>query len=201
MKEINLIAQDTTYYGHDLGIDEGLAQLLEQMVEAVPEVPWIRMLYAFPGFVTPRLIEVIARYPQILPYIDIPLQHAHPDVLQRMRRPDDVDEVRRTIANLRKAMPDVAIRTTLVVGFPGETDAEFQTLLDFVKEMQFDRVGVFVYSHEQGTTAGRLDDDVAPEVKESRREASDDSAAGNLFSAQCQFCRTSPGSAVGRIRG
>ncbi|TFG67124.1 MAG: MiaB/RimO family radical SAM methylthiotransferase, partial [Anaerolineales bacterium] len=144
VKEINLIAQDTTYYGHDLGIDEGLAQLLEQMVATVPDVPWIRILYAFPGFVTPHLIEVIARYPQILPYIDIPLQHAHPDVLHRMRRPDDVDEVRRTIASLRTAMPDVAIRTTLVVGFPGETDAEFQTLLDFVKEMQFDRVGVFV---------------------------------------------------------
>jgi len=171
VKEINLIAQDTTYYGHDLGMDEGLAQLLESLVNEIPKVPWIRILYAFPGFVTPRLIKVIARYPQILHYIDIPLQHAHPNVLRRMRRPDDVDDVRRTIENLREAMPDVAIRTTLVVGFPGETEAEFQTLLDFLREMQFDRVGVFVYSHELGTTAGLLADDVPADVKQARREA------------------------------
>ena len=190
VKEINLIAQDTTYYGHDLGMDEGLAQLLEQMVKAVPEVPWIRILYAFPGFVTPRLIEVIARYPQILPYIDIPLQHAHPDILRRMRRPDDVDEVRHTIENLRAAMPDVAIRTTLVVGFPGETEAEFQALLDFVKEMQFDRVGVFVYSHEMGTTAGKMDDDVPADVKEARREA--------LMVAQQQISLARNASFIGR---
>ena len=140
-------------------MNNGLAQLLEQLVNAIPEVPWIRVLYAFPGFVTPRLIEVISSYPQILPYIDIPLQHAHPDVLRRMRRPDDVDEVRRTIANLREVMPDVAIRTTLIVGFPGETEEEFQVLMEFVKEMQFDRVGVFAYSHELGTSAGGLHDD------------------------------------------
>jgi ribosomal protein S12 methylthiotransferase len=171
VKEINLIAQDTTFYGQDLGMDDGLAELLEQLVNTIPEVPWIRILYAFPGYISPRLIEVIARYPQILHYIDIPLQHAHPDVLRRMRRPDDVSEVRRTIANLREVMPDVAIRTTLIVGFPGETEAEFKTLVDFVREMQFDRVGVFVYSHELGTSAGRLDDDVPPDVKQARREA------------------------------
>ena len=170
VQEINLIAQDTTYYGYDLGMKDGLAQLLEQLVETVPALPWIRILYAFPGFVTPRLIETIARNSQILPYIDIPLQHAHSDVLRRMQRPKDVDEVRRTVARLRKVMPDVAIRTTLIIGFPGETDDEFQTLLDFVREMQFDRVGVFVYSHELGTAAGRLNDDVPINVKQARRE-------------------------------
>ncbi|MDF1513376.1 MAG: 30S ribosomal protein S12 methylthiotransferase RimO [Anaerolineae bacterium] len=169
--EINLIAQDTTYYGYDLGMKEGLAQLLEDMVVAVPEVPWIRVLYAFPGFVTPRLIDVISRYPQILPYIDIPLQHAHPAVLRRMLRPDDINEVRHTIELLRKSMPDVAIRTTFVVGFPGETDEEFEQLMDFINEMRFDRVGVFEYSHEVGTPASQLPDDIPPEVKAARRQA------------------------------
>ncbi len=169
--EINLIAQDTTFYGHDLGLQDGLAQLLERLVAAVPDIPWIRVLYAFPGYLTPRLIEVFAQSPQVLPYIDLPLQHAHPDVLRRMRRPHDMDEVRRTIAKLRAAMPDLALRTTFIVGFPGETEAEFSTLLDFVNEMRFDRVGVFTYSHEEGTPASQLEDDVHPMEKEERYEA------------------------------
>ncbi|MFQ6101494.1 MAG: 30S ribosomal protein S12 methylthiotransferase RimO [Anaerolineae bacterium] len=170
VQEIVLIAQDTTDYGHDLGMREGLADLLERVVAAVPQVRWIRLMYAYPGRVTERLIETLARHPQILPYLDIPLQHAHPDVLRRMRRPADVEGVRRTVERLRAAMPQIAIRTTFLVGFPGETEAEFQTLLDFVAKMEFDRVGVFVYSHEGGTSAARLDDDVPPEVKERRRE-------------------------------
>jgi ribosomal protein S12 methylthiotransferase len=172
MQEIVLIAQDTTDYGHDLGLAGGLAELMEQIVAAVPQVPWIRLMYAYPGRrdVMERLIETMARHPQILPYIDIPLQHAHPDVLRRMRRPADVDEVCHTLAQLRAVMPDVAIRTTFLVGFPGETGAEFRTLLDFVAEMAFDRVGVFEYSHEEGTPAARLADDVPPEIKEERRE-------------------------------
>jgi ribosomal protein S12 methylthiotransferase len=169
--EINLIAQDVTYYGHDHGMKDGLAQLLEQMVVAIPDVPWIRLLYAFPGFVTPRLIDVIAQSPQILPYIDIPLQHAHPDVLRRMRRPTDVDGVRRLIEQLRAAIPGVALRTTFIVGFPGETEAEFLTLLDFVNEMRFDRLGVFTYSHENGTAAAKFVDDVPAAAKEERHEA------------------------------
>lgn len=169
--EINLIAQDATFYGYDLGLKDGLADLLERLVDAVPDVPWLRILYAFPGYVTPRLIDVIAQHPQILPYIDIPLQHAHPDVLRRMRRPADVAEVRRMIAHLRTTMPEIALRTTLIVGFPGETDAEFRTLLDFVEEARFDRVGVFIYSHEDGTAAAQLEDDVPDGVKEARREA------------------------------
>ncbi len=170
VREIVLIAQDTTDYGHDLGMREGLADLLERLTAELPQVEWIRLMYAYPGRVTERLIETMARHPQILPYLDIPLQHAHPDVLRRMRRPADIEGVRRTIRRLRAAMPDIAIRTTFLVGYPGETEAEFGVLLDFVAEMKFDRVGVFTYSHEEGTPAARLEDDVPPEVKEERRE-------------------------------
>ncbi|MGC9394068.1 MAG: 30S ribosomal protein S12 methylthiotransferase RimO [Anaerolineae bacterium] len=169
--EINLIAQDVTYYGRDMGLQDGLAQLLEQMLVEIPDVPWLRLLYAFPGFVTSRLIDVIAQSPQVLPYIDIPLQHAHPDVLRRMRRPADIDSVRRLVEDLRAAIPDIALRTTFIVGFPGETERQFLTLLDFVNATHFDRVGVFTYSHENGTAAAQFPDDVPLEVKEERREA------------------------------
>lgn len=170
VQEIVLIAQDSTDYGRDLRIKEGLASLLEQLVAEIPQVPWLRLMYAYPGRITPRLIETMARHPQILSYLDIPLQHAHPDVLRRMRRPANVEQVRRTIARLREVMPEIAIRTTFLVGYPGETGAEFRTLLNFVEEIAFDRVGVFAYSHEEGTPAAALEDDVPPEVKEDRRE-------------------------------
>jgi ribosomal protein S12 methylthiotransferase len=167
-QEIILIAQDTTGYGHDLGLRDGLPNLLEQLVRAVPQVPWIRLMYAFPGPVVDRVIEAMARHPQILPYLEIPLQHAHPDVLRRMRRPSDVEKVRHTVERMRAMIPNVAVRTTFLVGFPGETEAEFQVLLDFVAEMAFDRVGVFAYSHEEGTPAVRMADDVPQAVKEAR---------------------------------
>ncbi len=169
VKEIILIAQDTTAYGRDLGMEDGLATLLEQLVRRVPDVPWIRVMYAFPGEITPRLIGVVAEYPQVLPYLDLPLQHAHPAVLRRMRRPADVEWVRRTVSTLRERIPGMTIRTAFIVGYPGETEEEFATLVDFVREMAFDRVGVFTYSHEEGTEAARLRDDVPPEVKEERR--------------------------------
>jgi len=170
-QEIILIGQDTTDYGHDLGMRDGLAALLTQLVQ-VSQVEWIRLMYAYPGRrgLTERLIETMARHRQILPYLDLPLQHAHPDVLRRMRRPADIGSVRRTVERLRTAMPEIAIRSTFLVGFPGETEAEFQALLDFVAEMKFDRVGAFTYSHEEGTPAAGLDDDVPPEVKEERRQ-------------------------------
>lgn len=169
VQEIILIAQDTTDYGHDLGMRNGLAWLLEQMTLTVPQVPWIRLMYAYPGRVTDQLIETMARHPQILPYLDIPLQHAHPDVLRRMRRPADVEGMRHTVERLRAAMPDIAIRTTFIVGYPGETETEFQALLDFVAQLTFERVGVFTYFHEEGTPAANLEDDVPPEVKRERR--------------------------------
>ncbi|MFW6082677.1 MAG: 30S ribosomal protein S12 methylthiotransferase RimO [Chloroflexota bacterium] len=169
-REIILIAQDTTDYGHDLGTDEGLASLLEQLVAEIPQVPWIRVMYAYPGRITRRLIDTMAHHPQILPYIDLPLQHADPETLQRMRRPSNIQQVKSTIAALRAAMPEIAIRSTFLVGYPGETKKAFERLLDFVEEMQFDRVGVFTYSAEEGTRAAELDDSVPEELKEDRRQ-------------------------------
>jgi len=168
VRELILIAQDTTDYGHDLGLKDGLAALLENISVQVPGLDWIRIMYAYPGYVNDHLIEVMASHPQVLPYLDIPLQHAHPDTLERMRRPANVDWVYRTLAKMRQALPALAIRTTFIVGYPGETEAEFQTLLDFVKEMRFDRVGTFQFSYEPGTTSEPLGDPVPAEVKEER---------------------------------
>ncbi|MDZ4158544.1 MAG: 30S ribosomal protein S12 methylthiotransferase RimO [Anaerolineaceae bacterium] len=170
VRELVLIAQDTTDYGHDLGMKEGLAQTLEALVRSAPHIPWIRVLYAYPGCVSDRLISVIATHDQILPYLDLPLQHAHPDVLRRMNRPANVDWVRRTLDKMRHAMPDLALRTTFIVGYPGETDREFQTLLDFIQEIQFDRVGVFPFFMESGTPSESLGDTVPLEVKTERLE-------------------------------
>ncbi len=168
VKEIILIAQDTTDYGRDLGMDDGLARLLEGLVEAAPQVTWWRTMYAYPGLVSDRLIEVMATHPQIVPYLDLPLQHAHPDMLKRMRRPSNIDGVRSTLEKMRRVLPGLALRTTFIVGYPGETEAEFQTLFDFIKEIRFDRLGVFQYSFEPGTAAESLGDPIPSEVKEQR---------------------------------
>lgn len=169
--EFNLIAQDSTSYGHDLGLTDGLAFLLERLVTEVPASAWIRVLYMFPGQITPRLMALMADYPQILPYVDLPLQHAAPSVLRRMNRPADMDSVRRTLDQLRARLPDLCVRTTFIVGFPGETEAEFEALMAFVQEQRFDRLGAFTYSHEEGTPAERFEDDVPEEVKEARLDA------------------------------
>jgi len=168
VREIILIAQDTTDYGHDLGMKDGLAQLLEQMVPALPDVDWLRIMYAYPGYVTDRLIGVMATHARITPYLDMPLQHAHPATLRRMRRPANVDWVYRTLEKMRQAMPHLALRTTFIVGYPGETDEEFQALMDFVEEIRFDRVGAFKFSFEPGTASEPLGDPVPAEVKEER---------------------------------
>jgi len=170
VREINLIAQDTTDYGHDLDLKEGLAHLLENLVKEAPDVNWFRVLYAYPGYITDRLIEVMANSKQILPYIDIPLQHADPDILKKMRRPANMDWVYGTVEKLRTKMPDLALRTTFIVGYPGETDLAFQKLVDFVEEMRFDRVGTFKFSFEPGTTSEVYGDPVPPHVKEERQE-------------------------------
>ncbi len=156
VKELILIAQDTTDYAHDLGQKEGLSILLERLAEAAPGIPWIRVMYAFPGYVTDRQIETMARLPQVLHYLDMPLQHGHPKTLLRMRRPSNIDWVHKTIAKMRTAMPDLAIRSTFIVGYPGETEEEFQALLDFTAELQFDREGTFTFSFEPGTTIDQL---------------------------------------------
>lgn len=170
VKELILIAQDTTDYGHDLGIKDGLSHLLEQLVATVPEMPWIRLLYAYPGYVTDRLIRVMSENPQVLPYLDMPLQHAHPLTLRRMRRPANIDWVHRTLQKMRSAMPALALRTTFIVGYPGETEQEFQTLLDFIQEVQFDHLGAFTFFSEAGTASEALGDTIPQEVKDERLE-------------------------------
>jgi ribosomal protein S12 methylthiotransferase len=170
VRELVLIAQDSTDYGHDLGMKEGLAILLEQLTDAVPDMDWIRIMYAYPGYVTDRLIEVMATRRQILPYLDMPLQHAHPKTLYRMKRPSNIDWVHRTLAKMRSTIADLSIRTTFLVGYPGETEEEFQALMDFVQEVRFDRVGAFQFSFEPGTTSEPLGDPVPAEVKQERYE-------------------------------
>lgn len=168
VRELILVAQDTTDYGHDLGMRDGLSDLLEGLVTVVPDMDWIRILYAYPGYVTDRLIDVMATHPQILPYLDIPLQHAHPATLKRMQRPANMEWVNHTITKMRNILPNLAIRTSFIVGYPGETEAEFKTLLDFVESTRFDRVGTFLFSFEPGTTSEPLGDPVPPEIKETR---------------------------------
>jgi ribosomal protein S12 methylthiotransferase len=170
IRELNLIAQDTTDYGHDLGIRNGLASLLEKLVEVAPKIDWIRILYAYPGYVTSELIQVMADTPQLLSYLDMPLQHADRDMLKRMKRPANMDWVFKTIEKMRRVMPDLALRSTFIVGYPGETDREFQILMDFVKEIRFDRLGVFTFSFEPGTQSEQYGDPVPEDVKKERRD-------------------------------
>ncbi len=167
VQELILIAQDTTDYGHDLGVHDGLPVLLERLLTNTA-IPWIRVMYAFPGYVTDRLIEVMAANPRILPYLDMPLQHAHPETLKRMRRPANMNWVHNTVAKMRAAIPSLALRSTFIVGYPGETVEEFNTLLDFLKEIKLDRAGAFTFSYEEGTASQPLGDPVPAEVKEER---------------------------------
>jgi ribosomal protein S12 methylthiotransferase len=168
VQELLLIAQDTTDYGHDLGLKNGLSRLLQAITSAAPGIPWVRIMYAYPGYVTGELIETMAATPQIVPYLDIPLQHAHRDTLKRMRRPANIDWVYRTIEKLRDAIPDIAIRTTFIVGYPGETDEEFAALKQFVTDLQFDRVGAFTYSYEASTPSADVAWQVPEEIKQAR---------------------------------
>ena len=170
VRELVLIAQDTTDYGHDLGMKDGLAILLEQLTASVPDMDWVRVMYAYPGYVTDRLIDVMASSKQVLPYLDMPLQHAHPKTLYRMRRPSNIEWVYKTLGKMRSKISDLSIRTTFIVGYPGETDEEFQALYDFVQEIRFDRVGAFQFSFEPGTTSEPLGDPVPAEVKQERYE-------------------------------
>ncbi|MBC7254560.1 MAG: 30S ribosomal protein S12 methylthiotransferase RimO [Chloroflexi bacterium] len=163
VREIVLIAQDTTAYGRDLGLRDGLPTLLRAIAEAVPEIAWLRILYAYPQHVTPALIEAMATLPQVCHYLDLPLQHGHPETLRRMRRPYDLHQVYDLVGALRAAMPDIALRSTFIVGYPGETEQEFEGLLEFMRAIAFDRVGVFCYSAEKGTPAAELPNPVSAE--------------------------------------
>lgn len=168
VREIVLVAQHLTDYGRDLGLKDGLATLLDELCQVLPENIWLRLMYAYPHGISERLIAVMAERPQIAKYLDMPLQHAHPATLRRMRRPPDADRTRRIIADLRAAMPDIALRSTFIVGYPGETTEEFRALLAFLEETQLDRVGAFRFSPEPGTHAATLPDQVRPQVVEKR---------------------------------
>ena len=170
VQELLLIAQDSTDYGYDLGMKDGLAQLLDAIVAAAPGIPWLRIMYAYPGYVTPRLMETMAQHQQVLPYLDMPLQHGHRETLKRMRRPAKVEWVYQTIGKLRELMPRLAVRSTFIVGYPGETEEEFEALLTMLRELEFDRVGAFQYSYELGTPSAALANHVDDAIKQDRYE-------------------------------
>lgn len=170
VKELVIVAQDTSIYGRDLYGEPKLDELLEKL-SAIEGIEWIRLLYCYPETLTQATIDAMARNEKICHYIDIPIQHGNDAVLKRMGRKSSRALIQEKVAALRKAMPDIAIRTTLIVGFPGETEEEFQDLMQFVQEMQFDRLGVFSYSQEEGTVAAQMENQIPDEVKESRREA------------------------------
>jgi ribosomal protein S12 methylthiotransferase len=168
VKEVVLVSQDSTNYGRDLGLkDRGLADLLEAICDRNPALPWLRIMYAYPAHVTDRLLRVMAERPQVLPYLDMPLQHTHPAVLRRMRRPHR--PVEGVIDRVRDRVPNLTLRTTFIVGFPGETAEEFEHLLESVRRLEFDRVGVFTFSDEEGTASFDLPDRIPAKVKERRR--------------------------------
>ncbi len=191
VKELNLISQDSTYYGLDLRPNASraiaspdrfraatralsadattLCSLLREL-NALPGDFWIRLLYTHPAHWTDELITTIAACPKVARYVDMPLQHIHDDMLARMRRETDGQYIRDLIGRIRAGIPGIAIRTTFIVGFPGETAAHFQTLLDFIAETKFERLGVFAYSQEQGTIAGRMEKQVPPSMRAKRRE-------------------------------
>ena len=170
VQEVIIIAQDTTAYGRDWGEQDGLPMLLEEMVTAAPTIKWWRLMYAYPGHASHKLVDVMAAHPQIIPYIDMPLQHGHPATLKRMRRPHNVDKLLRWIEYYRNSMPHAVLRTTFIVGYPGETDEEFDGLLDFMEAVEFDRVGAFTFSPEPGTPSFDLPDPIPDKVKQERWE-------------------------------
>lgn len=169
VKELIVIAQDTTQYGIDLYGEKKLPELLKKL-SAIAGIEWIRLLYVYPEQITDELIDVIASEPKICNYLDIPIQHASNTVLKRMARKTSKEDLIKTISKLRKAIPDIALRTTLITGFPGESEAEFEELKNFVKDIKFDRLGVFTYSREEDTPAYNFKDQIEENIKLERKE-------------------------------
>jgi ribosomal protein S12 methylthiotransferase len=188
--ELNLIAQDLTAYGRDRHDGSSLAVLLRALAVRVPDVRWLRLLYAYPSSVTDELLEVMATEPAVCRYLDMPLQHATDRMLRAMRRERSAAALRRLVARIRSAVPDVALRTTFIVGFPGETDDDVRALCEFVEDIGFDHVGVFEYSHEEQTAAGALTDGVPAEEKRVRR--------GRVMATQAAVSAARARSRVGR---
>jgi len=168
VKEINLVAQDSTYYGRDLGYKDGLAMLLEALAK-VPNIAWVRVHYMYPYQVSDRLLEVMHTHPKLCAYLDMPLQHCDREVLSAMRRGSGRPQLEKFLDRIRAGVPDAFLRSSFIVGFPGEDERAFEELCAFITEQRFDYIGVFTYSHEEGTTAHPLGDPVAPEEKEARK--------------------------------
>lgn len=170
-KELVLVGQDTTAWGEDLGmpVGSGLPGLLRMLSEAVGPETWLRLMYAYPSRVTPELIATMAELPNVVHYLDVPLQHGSEAVLRRMKRPHNLERVYRFIEELRRAMPDIVLRTSFIAGFPGETEAEFEELLAFARAVEFDHAGCFTYSRQQWTGAYEMEGQVPDEVKAERR--------------------------------
>ncbi|WP_018752407.1 30S ribosomal protein S12 methylthiotransferase RimO [Paenibacillus sanguinis] len=190
VKEISLIAQDSTNYGTDLYGEFKLPELMDKVSE-VDGIAWVRLHYAYPGFFTDELIEVMARNPKICKYVDLPLQHSEDAILKRMRRPGRNRDARELIHKIRERIPNVSLRTSLIVGFPGETEEDFQRLSEFVKEIKFDRLGVFTYSKEEDTPASRLPNQIDEEVKEWR--------ANTLMEIQREVANAESGKYIGQV--
>ncbi len=169
LKEINVIAQDVTRYGQDRSGRFELPNLLRQLVQ-IPGPAWFRLLYAYPTHFSSELIELMRSEPRILEYVDLPLQHISPSILKAMRRPDSPEQVRRLLYQLREAMPQVTLRTTFIVGFPGETEQDVELVADLMREICFDHVGVFTYSREEGTVAAEMPDQIPAAISEERRD-------------------------------
>ena len=168
-REITLIGQDTTCFGEDLGLKDGLATLLDTLA-LIPNLRWLRFLYAYPNRITGKLLETIARHANICKYLDLPLQHASPDVLKRMKRGARAEIFLKTLEKVRATVPNIALRTSFIVGFPGESLRDFELLEQFIREAKFDWLGVFNYSHEEGSAAYALDGQVPKRTIESRRK-------------------------------
>ncbi|HTW31340.1 MAG TPA: 30S ribosomal protein S12 methylthiotransferase RimO [Candidatus Sulfotelmatobacter sp.] len=189
VREITLIGQDTTCYGEDFGLKDGLALLLEKLA-AIPDLRWVRFLYAYPNKITGKLLETIAVHEKICSYMDVPLQHASASVLKRMKRGGGADVFLRSIAKMRRVIPDLTLRTSFIVGFPGETESEFEELCDFVREAQFDWMGAFSYSDQDGASAYGLDKKLSTREIERRRK--------HLMSIQRQISKKKKKALVGR---
>jgi ribosomal protein S12 methylthiotransferase len=189
VRELVIVAQDTTYYGMDLYGRPRLAELLREL-EQVDGLDWIRLMYFYPMYISDELIDTIARSSRIVPYLDMPLQHINDRMLRRMQRRVNRDETEKLLAKLRGAIPNLVMRTTFITGFPGETDAEFEDLVAFVRGQRFERLGVFTYSFEPDTPAARLPDHLPEEVKEERR--------GRLMAAQQEIAFAWNEAQVGR---
>jgi ribosomal protein S12 methylthiotransferase len=167
--ELNIIAQDTTRYGEDLYGENKLCELLHKLCE-IPALKWIRVLYCYPERITDELIQTMANESKIVKYLDMPIQHCNDEILKRMNRPSTKAKLLDVIARLRKAMPDIVLRTTLIAGFPGETQTQFEELCEFVNEVKFARLGCFAYSQEEGTKAAEMPGQIDDETRQERAD-------------------------------